>query len=156
MKPNDYSILLVDDEASILLSVNRSLSKTGYKVDMANNGEEAIEKLDKGSYDLVITDLLMPGLTGIDVLKAAKKTNENINVIILTAHGTVDSLVNAKKNNVTDYILKPVNTSDLHFRVSTCLERYELQKQIKELHARLAVAEETISRYEGKKNAPES
>lgn len=148
MKP--YSILLVDDEESILRSVKRSLTKAGYNVDTADCGESAIEKLDKSAYELIITDLLMPGLTGMDVLKAAKKINEEVIVIILTAHGTVDSLLNAKKNNVTDYLLKPVNSADLQFRVTTCLERYELQKQIKDLQAKLSSAEEKIARDENK------
>ncbi len=138
MKPKPYSILLVDDEISILRSIKLSLTKRGYKVDTANNGEQAVEMLGKAPYDLVISDLLMPGISGMEVLKETKKTNPDTIVIILTAHGTTDSLINAKRNGVTDYILKPVVSADLHFRISTCLEKQGLQKQIKELQTKLA------------------
>lgn len=150
MKPNPYSILLVDDEISILRSIKLSLTRRGYQVDTANNGEAAVEMLGKASYDLVISDLLMPGISGMEVLKETKKTSPDTIVIILTAHGTTDSLINAKRNGVTDYILKPVDSADLHFRISTCLEKQDLKNQIKELQAKLA-------QYEGsgkKQEAP--
>lgn len=150
-----YSILLVDDEESILKSIKHSLTKKGYKVDATTNGEEAIAKLEEASYELVITDLIMPGITGMDVLKATRKINTDTVVIILTAHGTTASLMDAKQHGVADYILKPVNSADLHFRITTCLERYELQKQIKDLQAKLAAAEERIMQYEQKGRKPE-
>lgn len=131
-------ILLVDDEELILRSVSYALKKEGYQITTANNGGEAVEKLKTAVYDLVITDLQMEGMNGIEVLKEVRQINPDAAVMILTAHGTLASVVDAKQLGAVDYLLKPIDSQDLVVRVANCLEKYEMQKQIKELKAKLA------------------
>ena len=85
---NNQRILVVDDEETILLSYKIQLENEGYNVDTAQSGEEAIEKLDKGSsYDLVVTDLRMYGESGVDVFKKVRETNLNTPVIVISGFG---------------------------------------------------------------------
>lgn len=142
------SILLVDDEELILKSVSYALKKEGYQITTAQNGEEAVAKLKTADYDLVITDLQMEGMNGIEVLKEVKRINPDTFVIILTAHGTLASVVDAKRLGAVDYLLKPIDSLDLAARVANCLEKYEMQKQIKELKTKLAEYEKNPGKNE--------
>ena len=141
-------ILLVDDEDLILRSVTYALKKEGYQITTAKNGEEAMEKLKVASFDLVITDLQMEGMNGIEVLKKVRQINPDAFVIILTAHGSLASVVDAKRLGVVDYLLKPIDSVDLAARVASCLEKYEMQKQIKALKAKLSEYEKTPGKNE--------
>ena len=125
------TILLVDDEEIILKSLGRDLKKAGYDVAMAANGESAIAKLGEKRFDLVITDLMMEGLNGIQVLKQAKKIDPELPVIILTGYGDMTSAIDALRSGADDYLLKPCDVEELLFKVSSCLEKYELKRKIK-------------------------
>jgi len=130
-------VLLVDDEKSIRITLSAFLVKQGYKVEDAVNGKEAIEKLKTNFYDLVITDLKMKPMDGLDVLKAAKEINPFTEVMVLTGFGTVESGVEAMKLGAYDYIMKPPDMDEFRIMVAKAMERKELFTKVEELQNEL-------------------
>lgn len=125
------TILLVDDEKIILKTISKYLRGEGYDVSTTENGDRAIVKLNQQHFDLVVTDLMMEGLDGIQVLKQAKKNDPMLPVIILTGYGDMVTAIDALRLGADDYLLKPCGNEELLFRVSSCLDKYELKKKIK-------------------------
>jgi Response regulator containing CheY-like receiver, AAA-type ATPase, and DNA-binding domains len=105
-------ILVVDDEEDLLVSFKEILEEEGYKVDIESDPVKAVEKVKNNDYDLIISDLKMPGLAGNEFLKEIRKYNDFVSFIILTAYGTVDTAVECMKNGAYDYISKPVDFND--------------------------------------------
>ena len=130
-------ILLVDDEKIFLKTLGRSIKEKGYAVTTAESKDTALLYLRQRSYDIVITDLVMDGMTGIHVLKEAKKIDPDILVIIFTAHGDMVSAIDALRAHADDYLLKPCDTEDLLFHVSRCLEKQNVKKEVKKYYAKL-------------------
>jgi len=128
---NPEKILLVDDEPSILSSFSLDFRYEGYKVSTASAGEKAIDALRTGHFDLLITDLVMPGIDGIGVLQAAKKINPDISSIILTGYGDMSSAVEALRLGADDYLIKPCDFDELLLRVKRCLEKKEMTRKLK-------------------------
>lgn len=124
------NLLLVDDEASILRSYARDLRSERYIVTTATNGEEAIKALWENNFNMLITDLVMPGTNGIDVLREAKKRNPGICALVLTGYGDMTSAVEALRLGADDYLLKPLDTDDLLARLTDHLEKREYRKRI--------------------------
>jgi len=139
------SILFVDDEDVIRKSFQRELQVEGFTVTVAAGGEEAIGALEKDTYDLVITDLMMPGIDGFGVLKAAKKLAPLTSVIILTGYGDMTSAIDALRLGADDFTLKPCEVEELVFRIRRCLERRTLLQM---LSIRNQLLEEEIKRRE--------
>jgi len=110
-------ILIVDDEANIRFILERTLSHEGYVLDTAGNGQEAIKKLGNSQYDLVLLDLNMKPVGGIQVLNAIRARDAEITVIILTAHSTIDSAVEALRLGAFDYLYKPAAPEAIRQRV---------------------------------------
>ncbi|MBM4277590.1 MAG: sigma-54-dependent Fis family transcriptional regulator [Deltaproteobacteria bacterium] len=112
-------ILVVDDEAPLREILQRSLAKMGgFSVEVAINGQEAIEKVEKDIFDLILTDLMMPEMDGMEFLKMIKATRPEIPVIMMTAYGSIDTAVEAMKIGASDYITKPVDLKDLLLRIT--------------------------------------
>ena len=112
-------ILVVDDEAPVRDVVRKGLSQMGgYSVEVAQNGVEAIEKIEKDVFDLVLTDLKMPEMDGIELLKTIKGTRPEVTVILMTAYGSIETAVEAMRIGATDYITKPIDLNDLLIRIS--------------------------------------
>ena len=107
------SILIIDDEPLMRLSMLDGLKAEGYHVQEASNGEEGIKKITTGPYDLVITDLRMPGSDGLEVVRVCKETSPETEVIVITAHGSVDTAVQAMKLGAHDYVTKPFSMDEL-------------------------------------------
>jgi len=126
-----YAILLVDDEPAITEIIGSYLERYGHEVTTADNGEKAIEWLNRSSFDLVITDLIMTPVNGIEVLKASKRIHPETMVILLTGFGNMDSVIEALRLDADDYLLKPFDLEQMYFRVSRCLEKLELRREIK-------------------------
>jgi two-component system response regulator AtoC len=105
-------ILVVDDEEDLLVSFREILEEEGYKVDIESDPVKAVEMVKNNDYDLIISDLKMPGLAGNEFLKEIRKYNGFVSFIILTAYGTVDTAVECMKNGAYDYISKPVDFND--------------------------------------------
>ena len=134
-----HSILLVDDDVIITTAIGANLEEEGYEVTTANSGEEAIKLLHDGSFDLVITDLMMTPMDGIEVLKETKKIDPDIMVIVLTGFGDMTSAIRALQLNADDYMLKPCEMEEMFFRVSRCLKKMEFKRKIKIYEHILAV-----------------
>ena len=115
-------ILLVDDDPNILRVIAFALEDRGYQVTTASGGEAAIDALRKKGFDLVITDLNMPGTDGIAVVKKAKGLNRDCGVMILTGSGDGALVAKALRVGADDYMLKPCRLSELWRRVNNCLE----------------------------------
>jgi DNA-binding NtrC family response regulator len=124
-----YNILVVDDEKNIREGLGKVLEMDGYKVVLASDGREAIQSLNRGDIDLVITDLKMPNLSGEELLQKATAMSANLPVIILTGHGTIENAVRAMKNGAYDYLTKPVNMDRLSLLVQRALSARELMLQ---------------------------
>jgi len=124
------SILLVDDERLILHSLSRDLARENFEVTAATSGEEGIARIDDDYFDLVITDLLMPGLDGFQVLKAAKLRNMLTMVIILTGYADQKASVDALRLDADDFLEKPCDTDEILYRISNCFTKQELQKKM--------------------------
>ncbi len=117
------NILVVDDEAVIREGLKRILSGDKYTVETCQSGYSAIELLQQREFNLVITDLKMPGMNGIEVLKAVKALQVDVPVIMITGYATVDSAVDAMKNGAEDYISKPFTAEQIIEKVEKTLER---------------------------------
>jgi len=116
---DSIKILIVDDEAPIREVLQRGLSQMGgFLVDTAKNGQEAIEKVERETFDMVLTDLMMPEMDGMELLRIVKGTRPELPVIMMTAYGSIDNAVEAMKIGANDYITKPVDFKDLFMRIS--------------------------------------
>ena len=120
------NILVVDDEKPQLNILNDILSDAGYEVSTAYNGEDAVNLLGKGNFAILLTDLKMPGMDGIKLLRQALQINREIQVILMTAFGSIPSAVNAIKNGAYDYLTKPFQKDDLLKVVSHAAEKARL------------------------------
>jgi DNA-binding response OmpR family regulator len=123
MGKRKYRILLVEDDPQLLKTTHDLLKTKGYKVTTADCGENAIEAMEKESFDLVITDLIMKKVTGLSVLKRAKEFDSNRTVMITTGSFDVRHAIEAIRLDVDDYLLKPYRVDELIKRVSHCLEK---------------------------------
>ena len=127
-----YSILLVDDAPSLLEVIYEILADNDYQVTTARSGEEAIEALFKKDFDLVITDLNMGKVSGIEVLRKTKELNPETMVIIMTANHEMKYYSEASDLDACDYLLKPFELSDFLNRVAHCLRKHEGRRAKKE------------------------
>jgi two-component system response regulator PilR (NtrC family) len=120
------AILIADDEPGVRESLGEVLRDAGYEVQTAADGSAALAALESHDFAIIITDLRMPGADGIAVLKRARETSPQTLVLMMTAHGSVDTAVEALRSGATDYILKPVAFDDLLAKVERLLEHRQL------------------------------
>lgn len=121
-------ILVVDDEKNIRLTMSNSMEPLGIPVQTAVNGEEALRRLRECQFSLVFLDLKMPGMDGLDVLRSIKDNWPKTRVIIITAHGTIDSAVEAMKLGAVDFIQKPFSPSEIRELATLVLGREALDE----------------------------
>ena len=127
-------ILIVDDEPDMLKLLSMIIrEKSPYEVTTTNNPVEAIELAKKGGFDLVISDLKMPGLDGIEIIEAEKRLDEDTPVVIITAYGTVESASEAMLKGGFDFITKPFRKEQILFTIDKALKWLKLQKENKAL-----------------------
>jgi signal transduction histidine kinase len=127
----EQKLLLVDDEEGIRKVLRISLMDAGYDVLTAKSGEEAYELFQESSPPVVLTDIKMPGMDGISLLKKIKQENPETEVIMITGHGDMDLAIESLKNEATDFITKPINDSILEFALKRAEEKIDLRKQLK-------------------------
>jgi DNA-binding NtrC family response regulator len=132
------SILIIDDEKGQRDILSAILTKMGYKIDTASGGEEALQQLQHTEFDLLLTDLKMQGISGMELLERVLSENPSQCVVMMTAHGTIDSAVEAMKKGAFDYLEKPLEREDLILTVQRAFERIGLLKENKALHKKLA------------------
>jgi DNA-binding NtrC family response regulator len=106
-------ILVVDDELIVRKSLGGWLERDGHKVDTASSGEEALEKCREARYDILLLDIKMEGLSGLDVLKKVKESDPDVSVVMITAYGSIPSAIEAMKNGAYEYLLKPFDPDEL-------------------------------------------
>ena len=123
------SLLLVEDKSELRAMMRKALERAGYSVDEAPDGTAAIHKVRARRYLLVITDLKMPGASGLDVLRETKKADATIPVLLLTAYGSVEEAVAAMKDGAFDFLQKPVDLDHLKLLVKRAAEQQELQRE---------------------------
>ncbi len=128
---SQYKLLLVDDDPYTLTGIGQNLESEGYEVTTAENGESALELIKKSDFDLIITDIVMNGIDGIELLKQVKEINPEIKAIILTGYGDMTSAIDALRLDADDYMLKPCQTDELNFRVASCLNKLEISRKLK-------------------------
>ncbi|HLR25998.1 MAG TPA: sigma-54 dependent transcriptional regulator [Fodinibius sp.] len=131
------SILIADDEEEIRNSLSIILHEEGYRCATAPDGTAAIEALKEHSFDILITDLKMPGANGIEVLKQALKHSSNTLTIIITAHATVETAIQALRKGAADYILKPIDFDEVILRIENLLRQKNLIQENKYLRKRI-------------------
>ncbi len=124
-----HRVLIVDDEKSMREFLSIVLKKEGYDVTAAAHGPEALSLIDKEIYDLVISDIKMPGLSGIDLLKAVKAVSPSTIVLMMTAFASTETAVEAMREGAYDYLTKPFKIDEVKLLVKNALERKQLQDE---------------------------
>jgi DNA-binding response OmpR family regulator len=122
-------ILIVDDEKNIRLTLSQALKILEVETDTAANGEEALAKLKEREFGLILLDLKMPGMDGMEVLRRVREIRPDIRIIIITAYGTVESAVEAMKLGAVDFIRKPFSPEEIRELVSRVMDREKLDEQ---------------------------
>ena len=117
------SILLIDDEKVLLEAVSDDLKENGFKVTTASSGEEGLKNFEMLQHDLVIVDLKLEGMDGLEVSRQIKQTNPETPIMILTGYGSMETAIEAVRLDVDDYVVKPINRDDLFEKINGCLKR---------------------------------
>jgi two-component system, NtrC family, response regulator PilR len=130
-------VLVVDDERSILLLLKEALSQWGYQVTVASSAAEALGLLKSELFDALITDIRMPDMSGLELLREVKKQDESIEVVMMTGYPTIASAVQALKEGAYDYLSKPLILDELRHLMSRMMERKFLRGEVTTLRARL-------------------
>ncbi|HQJ47428.1 MAG TPA: response regulator, partial [Ignavibacteriaceae bacterium] len=120
-------ILIVDDEKIVRESLYHWFEEDNYEVDTAEDGETALQKYEKGKYDILLVDMKMPGMSGLDLLTKVKEIDKDALVILITAFASVPTAITALKNGAFDYITKPVDPDELAHIVNKALEQRALK-----------------------------
>jgi DNA-binding response OmpR family regulator len=119
----DAYILVVDDEGAIRYSISKTLQRVGYQVHTAASGEEALEMMRRQEYDVVLTDIRMPGLSGVDLLARIKDQAPDAVVILLTGYASLETAIESLRLGAHDYLVKPSSSQDIRNSVSQGIER---------------------------------
>jgi DNA-binding NtrC family response regulator len=123
----NQKILIVDDEKNIRLTMRQALQPLGYDVETAVNGEDALKQLEAGDFGLILLDLKMPGMDGLEVLRRVVALRPDIRVILISAHGTVENAVEVIHLGAVDFIQKPFVPKELRDIVTRVLDRDKLE-----------------------------
>src|ERR1700680_2356111 len=134
-------VLLVEDKAELRAMLRKALERSGYAVDEAPDGNAAVDKVRSRRYMVVLTDLKLPGCSGLDVLREVRRADPTIPVILVTAYGSVEEAVTAMKEGAFDFIQKPVDLDHLKLLVERAARQQEL------LRENLLLREEYTARY---------
>jgi len=138
------NILIIDDEKAIRKTLSEILSYEGYKIDEAGDGEEGLQKFTDKTYDVVLCDIKMPKMDGIEFLERSKEINPDIPVIMISGHGNIDTAVEAVKTGAFDYISKPPDLNRLLITLRNALDKQSLVTETKVLKRKVSRALEMI------------
>jgi len=145
-------VLVVDDEPKICALLQALLEKEGYQVDSAGDGYEAESKIRSNGYEMVIADLKMPGMDGLQLAKLAREIDREITILVITAYATVDNAVKALRAGVDDYITKPFDIEELKKAVGKTLTAKRLRQRNRELMDQLKLANEALEKQQRRLN----
>src|SRR6478735_3087276 len=143
------TILIIDDEKAIRKTLMEILSFEGYKLDEAGDGEEGLKKFKEKTYDVVLCDIKMPKVDGLDFLQKAVETNPDVPIIMISGHGNIETAVEAVKKGAYDFIQKPPDLNRLLITIRNAMERNSLVSETKTLKRKAFKAQEMIGESEG-------
>ena len=126
---NKVSILVVDDELSVRQSLYKWFLEDGYHVDTAKDAKEALQKFKANAWDIILLDIKMPGMDGLELQQRIREIDPNAIVIIITAYGSVETAVQALKQGAFDYITKPFDPDDLEHLIRNAVEQRRLRDE---------------------------
>ena len=132
------TILIIDDEKSIRKTLAEILTYEGYNIDEASDGEEGLKKFKEKTFDLVLCDIKMPKLDGIEFLEKAKEINSDVPVIIISGHGNIETAVDAVKKGAFDYISKPPDLNRMLITLRNAMDKNNLVAETRVLKRKLA------------------
>lgn len=138
------TILIIDDEKAIRKTLTEILSFEGYKIDEAVDGEEGLKKFKDKTYDVVLSDIKMPKIDGIDFLQKATEANPDVPIIMISGHGNIETAVEAVKKGAYDFIQKPPDLNRLLITIRNAMERNSLVNETKTLKRKAFKAQEMI------------
>lgn len=138
------TILIIDDEKSIRKTLTEILTYEGYKIDEAGDGEEGLKKFSQKTYDLVLCDIKMPKLDGIEFLEKAKEINNDVPIIVISGHGNIDTAVEAVKKGAFDYISKPPDLNRMLITLRNAMDKNTLVAETKVLKRKVSKVQEII------------
>jgi DNA-binding NtrC family response regulator len=138
VKPEEIGILIVDDEASVRDSLYQWFKADGYRVDTADDANNALKKLQEHPWDIILLDIKMPGMDGIELQHRIKQIDQNIVTIIITAYAAVDTAIQALKDGAFDYVTKPIDPDDLSRLIRNAVEKRRLVTENLQLRQQIA------------------
>lgn len=138
------NILIIDDEKSIRKTLGEILSYEGYKIDEASDGEEGLKKFREKTYDVVLCDIKMPKIDGMDFLEKSREINADVPIIMISGHGTIETAVEAVKKGAFDYISKPPDLNRLLITIRNAIDKTSLVTETKVLKRKAAKVQEMI------------
>ena len=138
------NILIIDDEKAIRKTLSEILSYEGYKIDESGDGEEGFRKFKEKEYDVILCDIKMPRMDGIEFLEKAKESNPDIPIIMISGHGTIETAVEAVKKGAYDYISKPPDLNRLLITIRNAMDKTSLVAETKVLKRRISKVQEMI------------
>lgn len=137
-------ILLIEDEKAIRKTLSEILSYEGYKIDEAGDGEEGLKKFKEKAYDMVLCDIKMPKMDGIEFLQKAGEANADVPIIMISGHGNIETAVEAVKKGAYDFISKPPDLNRLLITIRNALDKTNLVTETKSLKRRIGKVQEMI------------
>ena len=138
------NILIIDDEKAIRKTLGEILSYEGYKIDEAGDGEEGLKRFKEKSYDVVLCDIKMPKIDGIEFLDKASEINPDVPIIMISGHGTIETAVEAVKKGAYDYVSKPPDLNRLLITIRNAMDKTDLVTETKVLRRKVIKVEEMI------------
>lgn len=135
----NHAILIVDDEPIVRHTLQQDLLDQGYDVDVAEGGSSALERVAEKTYSLIITDLVMNEMSGLDLLESIKEQYPDQAVFILTGYGRLESAIAALRLGATDYLLKPYDYDEMILRVERCLAMQNMAKTLRVYEGLLSI-----------------
>lgn len=138
------NILIIDDEKAIRKTLSEILSYEGYKIDEASDGEEGLKKAREKEYDVILCDIKMPKIDGIEFLEKAKEANPDIPIIMISGHGTIETAVEAVKKGAYDYISKPPDLNRLLITIRNAKDKTTLVAETKVLKRKVSKVQEMV------------
>src|SRR4026208_1479451 len=138
------NILIIDDEKAIRKTLSEILSYEGYKIDEAGDGEEGLKKFREKTYDVVLCDIKMPKVDGIDFLQKAVEINPDVPIIMISGHGNIETAVEAVKKGAYDFIQKPPDLNRLLITIRNAMDKGSLVSETKVLKRKVSRVQEMI------------
>ncbi|CAN5224271.1 sigma-54 dependent transcriptional regulator [soil metagenome] len=138
------NILIIDDEKSIRKTLTEILSYEGYKIDEASDGEEGLAKFKEKAYDVVLCDIKMPKLDGLEFLEKAKQFNPDVPIVIISGHGNIETAVDAVKKGAFDYISKPPDLNRMLITLRNAMDKTTLVAETKVLRRKVSKVQEIV------------